>query len=652
MTPRRQANDLPDPAIGIDLGTTYSAVAHVDEMGKPYTITNQVGDLLTPTAVLIDDNDIVVGREAINAAALEPESYADCFKRDVGSPVFRRGLSGVQVPPQVLSALVLDQLKRDAERRLGPIKQAVITVPAFFDEARRKATQDAGRLAGLEVLDIINEPTAAALAYGHQQGLLDLDAGESRSQTPTRALVYDLGGGTFDVTILEVSGTTFRALATDGDVRLGGKDFDERIVEFLAERFIEDHGIDPRIDPQDAAQLWADAQKVKHALTQRSKTSTVLFHAGVRSSVVLTRDDFEQMTCDLLERTETTTSLVVREAGLTWDDIDRILLVGGSSRMPAVTAMLTKLTGKEVDRSLSPDEAVAHGAALHAAMLTRTENAEFAQCQLINVNSHSLGVRGIDNRTGRKVNAIMIPKNTPLPCKQARSFTTIEDDQRSVKVVVLEGESHRPDDCIQLGDCVIRDLPPGLAKGSNIEVTYRYASNGRVSVSARMPQTRQSARVEIERTNAVELEDLESWRKRLLGRQSGESDSPSDDAGAVLRRLDELYASIGNEVLLGAVPEGMQRSQAAAKKAMASFHAADSAYQQAESARVACASRAELMQTSAGHVRTRAKLEQTHAQAKFACIVLGRDCVKQGHAPPVVAELVAEAQRLRAKHIA
>ena len=569
----------------------------MDELGKPFSIRNQDGDLLTPTAVFVDDEDIVIGREAVNASVIEPDAYADCFKRDVGSPVCRRGLCGVEVPPQVLNAFVLERLKSDAERRLGPIKSAVITVPAFFDEVRRKATQDAGRLAGLEVLDIINEPTAAALAYGYQHGLLNLD--QDANQSKACILVYDLGGGTFDVTILEVAGTVYRAIATDGDVQLGGKDFDERIVEYLAERFIEEHGVDPRSDPRDASQLWVDAQRAKHTLSQRSKTSTVVFHAGLRLSVELTRRQFEQMTRDLLDRTETTTSLVVREAGLSWSQIDRVLLVGGSSRMPAVAEMLKRVTGKEVDCSLSPDEAVAHGAALHAAMLTRKEHPTFANCQLVNVNSHSLGVRGIDNQTRRRVNAVMIPRNTPLPCKLAKIFTTVDDDQRSVKVVVLEGESHRPDDCIQLGECVIRDLPPGLPAGSKIEVTYSYEPDGRVSVSARIPQTRQSAHVEIRRANSVELEDLNSWRRRLLSDDTKEGSSVElSDPGSVLRRLDQLYAEIGNAAVRGPVPNALQNSQATAQKAMAAYRAAEAAHKQAAAAKNAETSSAEIIRLS------------------------------------------------------
>ncbi len=223
-----------------------------------------------PGAVFVDEDDVIVGWEAVRNAAVAPDRYAECFKRDMGSPRFRRKIGGLEVPPEVLSAFVLERLKRDAEQRLGPIRDVVITVPAFFDETRRRATQDAGRLAGLDVLDIINEPTAAALAYGYQRGLLRARAAAAADR-PERVLVYDLGGGTFDVTILEIDGPRFHALATDGDVWLGGKDFDERLVNYLAEQFLAAHGVDPRSDPQDAAQLWLDAQEAKHALSERQQ---------------------------------------------------------------------------------------------------------------------------------------------------------------------------------------------------------------------------------------------------------------------------------------------------------------------------------------------------------------------------------------------
>jgi len=642
------------PPVGVDLGTTYSVVAHVDDLGRPVTVLNDVGQLLTPSAILIDEHDIVVGREAARASVVEPDSYAECFKRDMGGGVYHRKVHGVDVPPEVLSAFVLERLKKDAEQRLGPIRQVVVTVPAFFDETRRKATQDAGRLAGLDVLDIINEPTAAAVAYGHQHGFF----GPSQPNPPTgptRVLVYDLGGGTFDVTILEIEGQQFRALATDGDVRLGGKDFDERLVEHVAERFVAEHGVDPRSDPQDAAQLWLDAEEAKHALSKRTRAMITISHAGIRMRTEITRDEFEDLTRDLVERTETTTSLVVKEASLDWSRIDRVLLVGGSSRMPMVSDMLQRATGKEPDQSASPDEVVAHGAALYAAMLMdQGARSGIAQCELQNVNSHSLGVVAIDRQSRRRTNVIIIPKNTPIPCDVTRTFSTAKANQRSVMVPVVEGESERPEERFALGECVVRDLPPGLPKGTPVQVEYRYAANGRIAVSARVPQARQSAQVEIIRQQNRDLEDLDTWRARLSGvdaRQGSVFASAGSvdlsDRSSILRRLDALYGQIGRAALDESLPQSLARSQKAARQAATALDKAQVTLREAEGARRSAGGGAEAARFGSELARAKVAWEQAQTQSDFSFLVLGRDCVAAGYHPPGTEREVAEIQTLR-----
>jgi len=302
----------PQPPIGIDLGTTYSAIAYLDASGRPITIANDAGDLLTPSAVAFDQDIVLVGKEAVKTAVFEPAVFADCFKRDMGRREFHRPIAGTQVPPEVLSAFILRQLKQEAENRLDcEIREAVITVPAFFDETRRRATQEAGRLAGLKVLDLINEPTAAAIAFGYQRTAV---LGATAAPQRERVLVYDLGGGTFDVTVLEIDGQSFRALATDGDVQLGGRDFDERLMNYVAQQFQAAHRVDPRADPQDAAQLWHNVQEAKHALTQRTTVAVPCVHHGTRMRVDISRAEFERMTADLLDRTETTTQLVLEQA--------------------------------------------------------------------------------------------------------------------------------------------------------------------------------------------------------------------------------------------------------------------------------------------------------------------------------------------------
>ncbi len=627
------------PPIGIDLGTTFSVLAYVDATGRPLTVPNALGDLLTPSAVFFDDNDVIVGREARKSSVINPDVFAECFNRDMGIAVYRRKIRGFDVPPEVLSAFVLVRMKQDAEPRLGPIQKVVVTVPAFFDETRRRATQEAGRLAGLDVLDIINEPTAAAVAFGHQHGFLNLRAGGA--EKPLRLLVYDLGGGTFDVTVLEITGTQFRALATDGDVQLGGRDFDERLVAHLAEQFQAAHGVDPRSDPQDAAQLWLDATEAKHSLTERTKTNVVCFHAGIRFRQEVTRQQFEDLTRDLLERTETTSSQVVNQAGLTWDQLDRVLLVGGATRMPMVVDMLRRVTGKDPDRSVSPDEVVAHGAALYAEMLMGGGSGN-PQCKLVNVNSHSLGVVGFDKKLRQKVNAVLIPKNTQLPARASRAFVTAREGQRDVLVPVVEGESHQPENCIKLGKCVVQNLPPDLPAGTPIEVEYRYGGNGCVSVSARVPSVRQSAHVEIERELTRNLEDLPTWKARLCGiGQSASANFAAEaptvdpaDRSSVVKRLDSLCMCVGQAVVQLKVPESVEPSRLFAVAAAVEFKRSQQELSEAEKQRQGAIGSSDIIRLDAALSQARAAVNQTQVKCDFAHLILGRECVRVDFCPP------------------
>ena len=266
-------------AIGIDLGTTFSAVAFLDATGRPETIRNSEGDLTTPSAVFFDQKHPIVGVEAIEAGLLEPDRLAVYAKRDIGEDHYEKAIRGKQLPSEVIQAIILRKLRADAELKLGDIREAVITVPAFFNEPCRKATQDAGRLAGIKVLDIINEPTAAAITYGIEQGFLNVDGTSAQRET---VLVYDLGGGTFDVTLMEIDGGNFRTVATAGDVYLGGIDWDQRIVDFIAEAFLAEYEVDPREDEQAAQELQRKANQTKHALTQRESVSIAFAHEGKR----------------------------------------------------------------------------------------------------------------------------------------------------------------------------------------------------------------------------------------------------------------------------------------------------------------------------------------------------------------------------------
>lgn len=500
----------PDVAIGIDLGTTFSAVAWIDADGRPVAFENSTGDLITPSVVYFEDEGTIVGKEAARVALVEPDRVAECAKRDMGKKHYRKPLNGEMVPPEVISSIILRSLKADAERRLGPVTQAVITVPAYFDEPRRQATINAGKLAGLDVLDIINEPTAAAISYGYQKGFFHRETGAV--DKPMKVLVYDLGGGTFDVTILSIEGQNFTVVATDGDVTLGGKDWDQQLVDFAAEKFQAEHGEDPRKTPTSLQDLFAAAEQAKRALTERTRTTMIVTHAGKRSKIDVTRQDFEDATAALLLRTRHTCKEVLRASNLQWSNIDRIVLVGGSTRMPQVAAMLEELSpGSQVDRSLSPDLAVAHGAAIYADVILKRKKAGSSKFKLIDVNSHSLGIVGIEPSTMQKINHVLIPKNTHLPHRVTQGFKLAKAGQKGVRIEVLEGESRQPKSCTAVGTAIVSDLPENLPLGTSIDITYEYEPNGRLHVAAKLRDHNGVFRITFERENSLKEDDFGVW---------------------------------------------------------------------------------------------------------------------------------------------
>ena len=513
--------------IGIDLGTTYSCVAHLSRDGVPVTIPNREGDLITPSAILFDESGtVVVGAEAKRTECLLPDRTVVCVKRDMGEPWYSRTVAGQQFRPEVLSALILKRLRADAETKIGQVDCAVITVPAYFDDVRRKATQDAGQLAGLPILDLLNEPTAAALAYAYEERLrraggIDKLALELEAK-PLTALVYDLGGGTFDVSVVRMTGSRFETLATDGDVRLGGRDWDQALVDYAAEQFLRAQECDPRDDPESLAALYAAAEQAKHSLSVRTTTRLAVTHEGRRLPLEISRDLYEQLTLPLLTRTEMTTELVLEAAGLTWSQVDRVLLVGGMTRSPQVRAMLKRISGLEPDASLAADEVVAHGAVIHGALLLargvtvppRHPLGAWVKLQVIDVNSHALGIaiRGDDDIYR---NSILIPRNTPLPASVAKTFKTRSWGQKQVRVRVLEGEAVTADACSQIGEFVITDLPPGLPEGSPIEVECRYGRDGRISVVGRDLTSGVEASTQIERSRVIPDEEMAREEQRL-----------------------------------------------------------------------------------------------------------------------------------------
>jgi molecular chaperone DnaK len=528
-------------AIGIDLGTTNSAVAGVNEAGRTEMIRNVEGDLLTPSVVLFEDTEVIVGKEAKNAATVKPDRVAQFVKRDMGMPVYSRPIRGEYLPPEVIQACILRKLKADAVRVLGPDIGAVITVPAYFDEPRRKATADAGEMAGLNVLDIVNEPTAAALGYSEITGYLN---GPNGPQPEMNVLVYDLGGGTFDATLLRLSPGDIRTLATDGDVQLGGHDWDTRLLNYVAEAFVQLHGRDPRQDQAAFNRLYATIVDAKHTLSARSRASIRFDYQGCSGELAITREQFEEITADLLERTAYTSRQLLAAANLQWSDVSRVLLVGGSTRMPMVSRMLRGASGVDPDRTVNPDEAVARGAAIYAHHLLQ-KAASQPKFTVTNVNSHSLGIEGIDQGTLRKTNVVLIPRNTPLPAKFQENFVTKADNQQSIVIQVLEGESSIPSQCTAIGRTVIRDLPPGLPKGWPIEVTFEYAANGRLTVSATVPGTQRATVLAIERERGLSNEGIHGWKQAVTA---------SGGFGGFSSQMNDQLRARGQEVQHSPLP--------------------------------------------------------------------------------------------------
>jgi len=514
--------------VGIDLGTTFSAISTLDDHGLPVTLPNRDGEMLTPSAVYIHEGNAVVGQAALDVSLEHPDKVATLIKRRIGHPTYGKEVSGREFRPETLSAIILRKLVQDAELRIGPISKAVITVPAYFDDTRRKATKDAGRIAGLDVLDILDEPTAAALAYSFQppHGTLELVPDRILPNQERVVLVYDLGGGTFDVTLVRLSQRRFETLAIEGDVRLGGKDWDDRVIEHVANQFQQQHGMDPRSDPQSLAALGAAAERAKRTLSKLPQASVTCTHAGKVLTVSISRAEFETLTRDLLMRTRLTTQQVLRQSGVGWDKVDRVLLVGGSTHMPMTGQMLQEISGKAADNSLAVSEVVARGAAIHAGivasrseetglMLDAEVRATLGQVIEINVNSHSLGIEV--KQQDERINDILIRKNTQLPTAASRVYRTVVENQPRVRVKVLQGEAHQADACISIGECWIEGLPPNLPKFSPVQVRCGVGSNGLIDVMALDMTSGKMARTEIHRSSGLEDAEIASEAEWVRG---------------------------------------------------------------------------------------------------------------------------------------
>jgi len=498
--------------VGIDLGTTYSAIAMLDHDGNPKVLQNADGRDITPSVVLLDEDRVVVGPSFERISVANPESIVEAIKREMGNKNFYVVYQNKKLTPEFISALILKKMKQDAEKIIGPIANAVITVPYYFNDVRRKATQDAGRIAGLNVIDIINEPTAATLAYAWSKG--ELGRADLKAEERT-ILVYDLGGGTFDVTVVRYTPTSFRVLATDGDVMLGGLDWSKRLSDHLVEQFKRKFGVDPSEDPETMLTFHQEAEDAKRDLSSKMQVPISVYYKGNTLSVSLSRTEYERMTADLLQRTKDTTELVLQQSGVVPGTLDELVLVGGSTYMPVVEQMLREVCQREPSRALAPERAVAEGAAIHAAILQARNGVntggivDVVQRRLnsvktTDVNSHSLGIKISDPKDKtRKINHIMIPKNSPIPHNVKQRFGTNTDGQQRIHVEILEGDAIDPAACELIGDFRITNLPQSLPKGSPIEITYSYDGSGRISATAKELTGNNQASAEIVRDSGL-----------------------------------------------------------------------------------------------------------------------------------------------------
>lgn len=476
-----------EATIGIDLGTTFSAVSIIDDAGKPVIVNNLLGEGITPSVIYFEnENKIIVGSEAKEMQAFGENNIASFFKRNMGDANFQLNFHGKIYTATELSGLLLKKLKEDAEIVLNKtIKKAVVTVPAYFNDLQKKATIKAAEFAGLEVLRIINEPTAAAIAFGVNQ---------TKNQT---ILVYDLGGGTFDVTILKIEDGTIKVLATGGDHELGGKDWDNRLIGYIANQFTEEYGTDPLADSISYNDLLIKAENAKKQLSASNKSRFSIVFDGNKSSYEISRTKFEEITQDLMQKTKSKAEEVLNEAGLSWNGLDGVLLVGGSTRMPMVISWVEEMSEKSPLRGINVDVAVCLGAALQADIeLNKSQTGSIFTLggkisSIEDVMSHSLGLIAENSNRSRYINSIIIPKNKKIPASEVRPYQirTGRNINNELEIYLTQGETEVIGECKVIGKYVFSNIEFVSGGMSVIDVEYKYNENGLVQIEAIQRET-------------------------------------------------------------------------------------------------------------------------------------------------------------------